>query len=342
MRASHFRWSVVAALALAVGVAPAQPFAPPDPGARLSDGRHDKDRAWSSADLFADIPARRLVAHARAGAARTDTKRAFAHAIYVWRGSRPGARGQVRVRLRGRLSGRVDSLFDGAFAGVRLWVKAGALQPWELRHDRAGAALPGRPLDTEVTLDATLSVTHDRPFEVAVLAHGQAHAALGSAGADAGASLSLELTHDPGTILRETVRPGTFTPFGASCRGTAGTPVLEGGKGAPTIGSRFEVVVRGDPGMAFGLLVVGRSRTSWGPWTLPRGLSPWMPGCMLRVGLDLEVFAGATGGIARFDLPIPDAYGASVFVQGFAEDDRANPVGLVATNAATLVIGHRP
>jgi hypothetical protein len=67
-----------------------------------------------------------------------------------------------------------------------------------------------------------------------------------------------------------------------------------------------------------------------------------MPGCRLLTSADATLLVATAAGGATCTLPIPTTValaGAQFFAQGFALDAAANPLGAVASNAGTAVLG---
>ena len=140
--------------------------------------------------------------------------------------------------------------------------------------------------------------------------------------------------------------PGAYTVFGAGCTGSAGTPTLAASAGqTPNIGKTFAVTMTNLPtsGTAFGVL--GLSKTNWGTLTLPFNLSIiGMTNCVLRVEGLVLIPVTYTGGVAKWQVAIPDwpmLLGAKFYQQGLVPDATANAHGATLTNAGEAVVGCR-
>ena len=126
----------------------------------------------------------------------------------------------------------------------------------------------------------------------------------------------------------------------------AGTPVLSAVAGQrPWIGETFALGLANVPAGQPAALVLGASRTTWGPVSLPLALAfVGMPGCSLLVSLDVVVpFATATG-MGTLPLAVPNQVsllGASFYCQGKAVDPPANPLGVIASNALGATVGQK-
>ena len=145
------------------------------------------------------------------------------------------------------------------------------------------------------------------------------------------------------------LNPATFTPLGTACAGPSGAPEL-----APL---RDSLPWAGDP-LTLGLtnpsqrpalepafLLLGDSKTSWGSLALPFDLGLLgMPGCTLQINPLITLAAGTPLRTATWTLPIPNLpsqIGASLYAQGLVLARDANPLGLLTSNGAELVIGKR-
>ena len=129
----------------------------------------------------------------------------------------------------------------------------------------------------------------------------------------------------------------SFTPFGISCAGTAGVPVLAAqGSSLPRLGTTFSTTVSplGSTSTPFGIL----STTKLG---FPYPLS-WigMQGCSLYMRIDVSMQLPVTGVSATWDLPIPNMINllgqSPLYQQAFVLD----PLGSATSNAGTMIIGY--
>ncbi|MAE75431.1 MAG: hypothetical protein CMJ85_01020 [Planctomycetes bacterium] len=138
-------------------------------------------------------------------------------------------------------------------------------------------------------------------------------------------------------------------PFGLCiCFGYQGKasniPVL-GNTGQPVINTSFDVTLtsaQSTPGVA--LLIMGFSKTKWGPIPLPLDLTPiGAPGCGLLVSYDaafgVVVNASHEARFSYFIPNVPALYGFSWHNQYMVFDPTANTLGVVFTNGGTAKIG---
>ncbi len=144
----------------------------------------------------------------------------------------------------------------------------------------------------------------------------------------------LILHRDPG---------GAFVSFGSGCSGAGGHPTL-GTNAPPRLGSPFVVQARNfAPSASLAVLLLGTSRSVWGTVPLPLDLAGLgMPGCALRVAVDILGGAPAQAGAASWSLQVPASPGllaAQLHLQALAPDAAANVGGIVLSNAATAWIG---
>ena len=139
--------------------------------------------------------------------------------------------------------------------------------------------------------------------------------------------------------------PGpSYVTFGQGCAGGAGIPTLALAPGQlPSIGASFDVVLSNLPasGPVFGLL--GNSRTSWPPLTLPFDLTGiQMTGCTLYTNIVVAVPLSNIGGSATWTLAVPNhpgLLGLALYQQAFVADSGANPFGATTTNAGEALLG---
>ena len=140
------------------------------------------------------------------------------------------------------------------------------------------------------------------------------------------------------------VLPASFTSFGSGCKGSAGVPKLTAttrpiyGKTFTTTLSRLQTAPA-----AITFMVVGMSDQQWGEIKLPLELGLLgMPGCKLLVSADVSLPLKNNVGTARCDLAIPTIakfVGRSLYLQGLVLDPKANPLGVVLSNAGKATIG---
>ncbi len=170
-----------------------------------------------------------------------------------------------------------------------------------------------------------------------------------------------ELTYDPvrrcvvlfggrgGPWLDETwvyapVDPASWAPFGAGCAGPAGTPVLAAGAfQLPWLGDPFTLEATMLPAAGAAALAFGLSRTAWGSVALPLDLGALgAPGCLLLTRPDVCVPLAISAGRASSTVLVPydpSLLGAVFYNQVAASDPRANPLGIVLSNAGAGAFG---
>lgn len=134
-----------------------------------------------------------------------------------------------------------------------------------------------------------------------------------------------------------------YEPFGAGCVGSGGVPALASAT-APRLGSTFSSTLSSlAPGAAFAAVVTGLSKTTSALGALPVDLSVLgMPGCALHVSTDVVTFLPVTGGVATWNLALPNTasfVGTRFHQQGLSLDAGLNAAGAAASNAATAIVG---
>lgn len=143
------------------------------------------------------------------------------------------------------------------------------------------------------------------------------------------------------TWVYATPHRARVTPYGSGCAGSNGTPTLAAAPySLPWIGDVHRERVAGlAPGCAGVFWATGLSATP------PIPLGPFgMPGCDQFVLPTVVEFGPANGGIAEWQLTIPNApafVGVRLVQQAFALDPAANALGLTASNGVELVTGRR-
>jgi PKD repeat protein len=129
--------------------------------------------------------------------------------------------------------------------------------------------------------------------------------------------------------------------FGQGCPGTLGISTLSGSQ--PVLGNTLSVSIDNLPFAAAAMVTgVSNSVSSLGPLPVDLSLLP-MPGCSLRVSLDLVDFVIGAGTTATWNLALPAApalSGILLYNQAFPLDPAANGFGFVASNAAGMVLGN--
>ena len=136
-----------------------------------------------------------------------------------------------------------------------------------------------------------------------------------------------------------------FMRFGVGCGGDHGTPELDVlDNHEPRVGQLFGIELTKLPPFETAFVHLGVSRSRWGEITLPRALHRiGMPGCTLYTSGEVIVPMLSFAGSVRRHVQIPGlatVLGNKLFMQGFAIDQAANVLGLIATAGAEACIGH--
>jgi hypothetical protein len=139
--------------------------------------------------------------------------------------------------------------------------------------------------------------------------------------------------------------PGSFSPYGSGCQGTAGTPYLFAPQ-TPYAGHDLPVIVANLLPAALPVIVLGISSTTWLGVPLPFDLAPLgAAGCTVLASADVLLPATNFNGTAYTTIALPANLVPSTLpafhVQSFATDFAANPLGIVLSNAASVAIGIR-
>lgn len=139
--------------------------------------------------------------------------------------------------------------------------------------------------------------------------------------------------------------PGAFTLYGTGCQGTAGTPYLFSPE-TPYVGHSVPVIVANLLPTALAFVVLGVSDTYWLGLPLPVNLAAvGAPGCEVLMSADIFQLATNYNGTAYTTIALPPGLAPSTtpafFVQSFATDFAANPLGLVLSNAGAVTVGIR-
>ncbi|MEZ5964824.1 MAG: VCBS repeat-containing protein [Planctomycetota bacterium] len=157
-------------------------------------------------------------------------------------------------------------------------------------------------------------------------------------------SLSGGVVGGYGRWVRATTTPAAVHVHGIACGIGEVRPHLLWQGGAPRLGGTFALEAVGmNPG-SLAIAMLAMRDDSFGNIMLPVNLRPvGMPGCVLRVGPELQVpaVADSTGRIT-LPLQVPDVaalLGLRVFAQTLALEPRANQLGLLASDAARIILG---
>lgn len=174
-------------------------------------------------------------------------------------------------------------------------------------------------------------------------------------GASDGNNANTAFNRGAAEVLRDEIRAamttwrnqvhGSWTPFGAGCRGTNGLVPVHGGTPAvPNIGTTIDWTLLGARANAFSALCIGYSRTSNNGQSLPLNLtSAGMPGCTLYTELFFTLHGNTTAsGTRSLRAAMPNnaaLIGTHTYSQYAVFDQGANATGVVWSNAQDLVLG---
>jgi hypothetical protein len=132
-----------------------------------------------------------------------------------------------------------------------------------------------------------------------------------------------------------------YTTFGAGCAGSLGVAHLAASQ-LPRLGQTLVVNVDHLP-LALAVMITGFSSTQAAFGPLPFGLAViGMPGCDVRVSLDVTDALVGTGTTASWQLAVPNQpalLGLRFHQQALVFDPPANAFGAVISDAATVTIG---
>ncbi len=138
------------------------------------------------------------------------------------------------------------------------------------------------------------------------------------------------------------ITPARFTRHYVGCRSSVGAADLSAAR--PWLGEPFDFRLTGIPAGSPAVLHLGLSATTlYGIIPLPLDLTALgATGCSLYtdIALSLPMASSATG--AQLSLPLclcPSLLGSVIYCQALAADPRANPAGLVTSNAGVAVLG---
>jgi hypothetical protein len=151
------------------------------------------------------------------------------------------------------------------------------------------------------------------------------------------------------TLLGDTWEYGTVAParsssFGPGCLGSNGrVPLLScPAPHLPWLGGTCRLAVADLAAGAIAVMYLGASNVVWqGNIPLPLPLAPLMPGCFLRVSLDLAIGSVASpSGYVAIGIPLDTQFlGQTFFTQAVVVDLPANLAGVVLSNALEARFG---
>ncbi len=148
------------------------------------------------------------------------------------------------------------------------------------------------------------------------------------------------------TWVYEAPKLASYANYGSGCKGSVGTPALslEGGA-LPWTGESLKVRVSTMPKAGAALMLIGFSKTKWGPFNLPLDLSSLgLSACKLACSPDLAGILVNVSGAALWTLPIPNdpsLAGLHLYHQALVFDKSANKFGAVLSNAGDAGIGSK-
>jgi hypothetical protein len=136
---------------------------------------------------------------------------------------------------------------------------------------------------------------------------------------------------------------GGFKTFGKGCPGTNSAPAISS-SGVPLLGQKFAFYVKTGMKSGKAVLIIGATNTDYKGLKLPFPLDTiGAPGCQLYVGLSVMIpTALDSNGIGTNAYVIPkdvSIIGAQLYCQYYVSDPKANPLGLVTSDAALAVVG---
>ena len=136
----------------------------------------------------------------------------------------------------------------------------------------------------------------------------------------------------------------SYTPFGTGCAGSAGTPSIQAAPfERPWVGQTFFADIRNVPAGNATAALLGASNTLWQGIPLPVDLGViGMPGCLLWTSDELVIPLPNPTGTPTLTLhmpPIGALVGLAFHNQVLVVDPGANPLGVVASNGATGIVG---
>jgi hypothetical protein len=137
-------------------------------------------------------------------------------------------------------------------------------------------------------------------------------------------------------------RFGSTTPFGSSCAGTTGTPLLTFNS-LPYPGTPYQLQSNRHLGNGLGILCFGSSRTSHGTTPLPFDVDPLLgtSGCLLQVSPAVTQFGVASAaGVFVTPIPIPPGFGGQTFYAQHVALEAGVPGGWSFSNGVEIRIGY--
>lgn len=136
--------------------------------------------------------------------------------------------------------------------------------------------------------------------------------------------------------------PARFTRHYVGCRSSVGAADLNATR--PWLGDPMQFRLTGIPAGAPAVVHLGLSATTlYGIIPLPLDLTPLgATGCTLYTDIAVSLPMAASANGAQLSLPLclcPSLLGSVLYCQALAADPRANPAGLVTSNAGVAVFG---
>lgn len=147
-----------------------------------------------------------------------------------------------------------------------------------------------------------------------------------------------------GRWAQQRVHPAAVHVHGISCGSAGVRPALQWSGGAPRIGGTFSLQAVGIASNGAAIFLYGLSEDTFGALALPLNLrTVGMPGCVLHVAVDLHVpVLASSSGRASMQVRIPEVpaiLGVRLFGQTLVSEPTANRLGLLASDAARIVVG---
>lgn len=141
---------------------------------------------------------------------------------------------------------------------------------------------------------------------------------------------------------------GSVQVYGqTTCAGSNGMPAIDIFSGPPALGSTYTVALTNAAPSQTAFLLIGGSRTRWGPLPLPFPLTALGggPGCFIHAKPDARIATTTSAtGDASIDIPLPNVplwIGGAIHHTWLIVDPTApnNNLGLTASDGATAFVG---